>query len=683
MKLRTKSIITLIAMLLGGIGQVAAGEDNTPPVKSIIDLVDGNSSTGSAAGSITTETELNGDVFKVTLTVTPVTGKTYIEKDNIKVTRTVSGEKAQTRENEPEIDNEPVELTAVDSEADPTGVTKYYFTFSTVANSRGYWNNVEYEYDYEVTADFQSIKDISKAEVKVEGTYVETGEALEIDAENVTVTLNGETVDPKYYTYECKDTEKAGDATITVTGIGIYTGTATGTFKINGKDGYPLWVNGIQVTRSNWQDVLGNDKNPEIPRYIFNSEKKQLLIDHDQTGTTVIESRMDKLKIYLMDVSKIDHIFYNNTGDDSKKGTLTFTTNGNFPGKLILTNSTKGESAITGFSGIEYNWNLVALEPDGSYYDTDLMMKYKEKDEDGKETGNILVADNITIGQVIVPITEKKTIRFEETQLVEKDDDGNLIPADLSNFAYAPSSKSGEPEKNVVLINLNPENISDLAGGFGTEDGFSGIYIGDTMTDAQAGKVANDVDNQNMVPGGSTYAENYDGFTFMLPAGYGIVDIDDIVEDGYEFHLIIGTDDPITLDDSNSRISRQDDGQRVQSEIHFNVREPVYCYLYLVKKGAGTRGIGGTRLGKREKAHGKLISLSVSVTRSIPTDPPSDASGDALDKDEDPKVETGITNVRYEQAVGGDRWYNLKGQQIETPTQKGIYIQNRKKIIIK
>ena len=458
-------------------------------------------------------------------------------------------------------------------------------------------------------------------------------------------------------------------------------------------DGYPLWVNGTQVTSNNWQDVLGHTNNPEIPFYIFNAEKKQLLIDHDQTRTTVIESRMPELNIYLLDVSKIDHIFFNNTGDDSNKGTLTFTTNGNFPGKLVLTNSTEGESAITGFSEINYKWNLVALEPDGvDYNTTKLQMEYKEKDEDGKETGNILVADNITIGQAIVPITEKKTIHFEETQLVEKDEDGheildedgNPIPANLSNYAYAPSNT----EKNVVLITLNPENIGEGAGGFGVEDGFSGIYIGDTMTDYSAGQVANDVDNQNMVPGGSTYAENYDGFTFMLPAGYGIVEIDDLVEDGYEFHLIIGTDDPIALDDSNSKISRHDaTSQHVQAEIHFNVKEPVYCYLYLVRKTSGARSI--VPIGRREKAHGKVVSISVKVSKAADTNPPSVASGGVLPLDEDPEVTIedtdGVKEIIYtdRDRVGNDRWYNLNGQQIDTPTKKGFYIRNQKKIYVK
>lgn len=708
MKRYIKSIITLTALLFLGTGaasaQSSSQEEEEKAVKAtkVIQL-DGKASTETAAGKLEITLSEPDDKMEITMTIkaTPANGN-YITEDFIYLTKTVDGNMAQTRD--PNIDTEKIEVTSSEGNVNPRETTTYTYKISPaeerVASSRGVYIDKDYTryyyYDYEVNANFQSLKDISKAVVTVSGTYVETGEDLEIEAGNVTVTLDGETVDPKYYTYECKDTEKAGDATITVTGIGIYTGTATGTFKINEKekDGYPLWVNGIQVTESNCQDVLGHKDNPEEPLYIFNYDEeknlKQLLIDHDQTGTTVIESRMDDLKIYLMDVSKIDHIFFNNDGDTSNKGTLTFTTNGNFPGKLVLTNSTKGESAIKGFSEINYNWNLVALEPDGvDYNTTKLQMEYKEKDEDGKETGNILVADNITIGQAIVPITEKKTIRFEETQLVEKDENGeplrdeygNFIPADLANYSYAPSNT----EKNVVLINLNPANIDDTnAGGFDVENGISGIYIVDTMTDDDAGTIARDVVAQKMVPGGSTYADSYDGFTFIVPAGEGTVEIDEIVEDDYEFHLIIGTKSPITLDERNSTVRRYDaKSQRVQAELYFNVTEPTYCYLYMVKKGAGTRGIGGTRLGKREKAHGKLISLSVSVTRSIPTDPPSEASGGALDEDEDPEVETGITNVRYEQAVGGDRWYNLKGQQIERPTQKGIYIQNRKKIIIK
>ena len=52
MKLRTKSIITLVAMLLGGIGQVAAGDTQQwPPKTTTIIQLDGSNNT--AAGTLT------------------------------------------------------------------------------------------------------------------------------------------------------------------------------------------------------------------------------------------------------------------------------------------------------------------------------------------------------------------------------------------------------------------------------------------------------------------------------------------------------------------------------------------------------------------------------------------------------------------------------------------------------
>ena len=455
-------------------------------------------------------------------------------------------------------------------------------------------------------------------------------------------------------------------------------------------EGYLLWVNDTQVTSDNAEDVLGHKTDSSKPYYIYNKDKKQLYMDNDQTRTTVIESRMPELTVYIKDANKIKRIFFNNTGDTSNKGNLTFTTNGNFPGKLIIANPTKGESAIKGFSNISYNWDLTAIEPDGSYYDTTtLEMKYK------KETDAIVIADTITIGEAIVPITEKKAITFEESQLVEKDEDGkvkkdesgNPIKANLSNYSYAPSSTTGEPEKNVIHISLNSANISDDAGGFDIENGVGGIYIEDTMTDEKAGQVAQDVNDNKMVPGGTLYAESYDGFTFKLIAGSGTIEIDEIVENDHEFHLIIGTNKPITLNENNS-IIRPYDGKsvRVQAEIAFNVGAPTYCYLYMVKKTAGTRG---TRLGKRDKAHGKLVSVQVRSTTVIPTEPPSEATGGVIPKSDDPEPETdptpptGIREVKSDKMAVKSGWYTIDGQKIAEPTQRGLYIKDGRKVVIK
>ena len=455
-------------------------------------------------------------------------------------------------------------------------------------------------------------------------------------------------------------------------------------------EGYLLWVNDTQVTSDNAEDVLGHTKDSSKPYYIYNKDKKQLYMDNDQTRTTVIESRMPELTVYIKDANKIKRIFFNNTGDTSNKGNLTFTTNGNYPGKLIIANPTKGESAIKGFSNISYNWDLTAIEPDGSYYDTTtLEMKYKNEME------ATVIADTITIGEAIVPITEKRAITFEESQLVEKDEDGkvkkdesgNPIKANLSNYSYAPSSTTGEPEKNVIHISLNSANISDDAGGFDIENGVGGIYIEDTMTDEKAGQVAQDVNDNKMVPGGTLYAESYDGFTFKLIAGSGTIEIDEIVENDHEFHLIIGTNKPITLNEYNS-IIRPYDGKsvRVQAEIAFNVGAPTYCFLYMVKKTAGTRG---TRLGKRDKAHGKLVSVQVRSTTVIPTEPPSEATGGVIPKSDDPEPETdptpptGIREVKSDKMAVKSGWYTIDGQKIAEPTQRGLYIKDGRKVVIK
>lgn len=452
-------------------------------------------------------------------------------------------------------------------------------------------------------------------------------------------------------------------------------------------EGYLLWVNDTQVTSDNAEDVLGHKTDSSKPYYIYNKDKKQLYMDNDQTRTTVIESRMPELTVYIKDANKIKRIFFNNTGDTSNKGNLTFTTNGNFPGKLIIANPTKGQSAIKGFSNISYNWDLTAIEPDGSYYDTTtLEMKYK------KETDAIVIADTITIGEAIVPITEKRAITFEESQLVEKDEDGkvkkdesgNPIKANLSNYSYAPSTTTGEPEKNVIHISLNSANISDDAGGFDIENGVGGIYIEDTMTDEKAGQVAQDVNDNKIVPGGTLYAESYDGFAFKVIAGSGTIEIDEIVENTHEFHLIIGINKPITLNGNNSIITPYDGKSvRVQAEIAFNVGAPTYCFLYMVKKTASTR------LGKRDKAHGKLVSVQVRSTTVIPTEPPSEATGGVIPKSDDPEPETdptpptGIREVKSDKMAVKSGWYTIDGQKIAEPTQRGLYIKDGKKVVIK
>ena len=446
---------------------------------------------------------------------------------------------------------------------------------------------------------------------------------------------------------------------------------------------YDLWIGGTQVTEDNAEDILDAGNNPELPLYIYNAKTNTLIISKDQRGTAVIESRLPELKVYLLEICKIKRIFYNNLDDEANTGTLTFTCNGNVPGKLYIEND-EDKSAITGFSDISYEYQLSVIEPDSAVYRKGQMM-YAEKDEEGNPTGNFIVANKVTIGQTIVPTTKEETITFSEDQFVEKDEEGNVktdeegnpISTDLSNFTYAPTSETGEDSQPKILITLNPES----GDGYGDDDGEGGIYVVNGTSDDKVNEVADGVANEEYVPGGSTYAANYDGFTFILPAGEGSVTIDEEVDEGYEFHLKIGTDAPITL--------KEGEPGRAQAEISFSVEEPTYCYLYMVETHtsarAAARPFDDTRVGKRDRAHGKIFSVKVSPSKLNAANTPSQASGGVIPPSQeqgDIMEFEGIQGVKVVQTTD-DRWFTIDGRQIDKPTQKGLYIHNRKKVVVK
>jgi len=76
---------------------------------------------------------------------------------------------------------------------------------------------------------------------------------------------------------------------------------------------------------------------------------------------------------------------------------------------------------------------------------------------------------------------------------------------------------------------------------------------------------------------------------------------------------------------------------------------------------AGTRGVVGGLQLKMEEA--EVITLKAII----------DGNGDG--------EITGISRLAVE--AGNDIWYNLSGQRISTPTKKGLYIKNGKKVIVK
>ena len=458
---------------------------------------------------------------------------------------------------------------------------------------------------------------------------------------------------------------------------------------------YALWIGTsegmTQVTKENADDIIGDGEKDEVTgeilksgSFVFNPDNNTLLINYegnDEQEDISIESRMPELKVYLRCevVNKVKRIFYNNVDDaeGSEAGKLVFTCEYEHPGKIIIANEDE-ESAIWGFSSIEYDnrSKLAVIEPDGAKY-LDGQMMWNQKDEEGNVTGT-LIANIVTIGQVLVPVT---VVTIKEEDLWQRDENGDVV-----------TNEDGTPKlvnlqnyitSDQLLITLSGDNEDET---FDNTDGYSGLAMANTMTDKEVEDIANQVASGDLVPGGSAYAEEFNGVTFMVEPGEGTIILELKWEEGYEYHLQIGESfSPIAIKSGSSEVSEYElleDGY-VRIQIKYDLEMAAYCLLYLVKTDTGARSIDP--IGRRDKAHGKVVSISVNITKKAAGNPPSEVSGGSIPGSEDPddNDDTGIRTVTYHKVEGNDRWYNLNGQQIDEPTKPGLYIHNRKKIFIK
>ena len=212
MRLRTKSIITLVTMLLLGITEAWA-------LRAVTVIIQQNGT------QVTVSSDGNGGMTSSagTIKVLEPAGF-YITAEQISVLKTIDGGKAQTRETGVETAVNPTALTPND---DPSGVTSYSFKMELAGTA---------EYDYEITANFLSRIDIKDATVQVAGTYEATGEPITVEADKVKVTVGGkELAANEFEISDYENNTEPGDATIIIAGLRQYTGTATGTFTINTK----------------------------------------------------------------------------------------------------------------------------------------------------------------------------------------------------------------------------------------------------------------------------------------------------------------------------------------------------------------------------------------------------------------------------------------------------------------
>ncbi|SEM57624.1 hypothetical protein SAMN04487902_101550 [Prevotella sp. ne3005] len=409
------------------------------------------------------------------------------------------------------------------------------------------------------------------------------------------------------------------------------------------KERYNLWVDGTQVTSDNHRDILGDGQ-------FFYDEDKKMLVVTNSTKAVDIENRKGDLTIFLNGSSKLGRIFFNK-GETDNSGKLTITTYENIPGTTTLETS-DANGVISGFSSLTID--------EDSY--TFLLDPTKGQYQGGKlVTAEGAVAQTAIIGQYIKPLVNGQTVTFPPgdfdienlTNAVIKDLLMTLL-MDLGTSQVETDDDYYDPLENcIVLNNLNSTN---------------GVAV-----------VVDNVQKGQYIPGSSDFAAAFKGgITFMVPNGEGKIILNVQTEPGYKLMLMIDNGIPTEIVKN----------ERGDVEVDYNVEKPTYCFLYL-EKTADTRG---TRIGKREKSHGKVFSLKVSPAKSLSTNPLGGVPG--FPDSKTPEVDTfgeddptGINEIKVETdntlESNEDNWYDLQGRRIDKPTKAGIYIQNRKKIVIR
>lgn len=404
------------------------------------------------------------------------------------------------------------------------------------------------------------------------------------------------------------------------------------------KERYDLLVNDVRVTSDNCGNVLGDG------HFFYDENTKQLVVTSNDSPVS-IESRMKNLTIFLNGSSKLERIFFNNEGNEQNTGSLTITTYDNIPGKVVL-ETTNANGVISGFSGLTIDKKSLTylLDPvDGKYQGGKLV------------TAEGAVAMTATIGQYLKPLINGQTVTFPPGEF-NIEDFTNKVIADILFTLLQRTGESEEeddyydPAENAIVLN----NLNST----------SGVTL-----------LIDNVLKGELIPGSSDYAMQFKGgITFMVPSGEGTITLNLKTEPGYKLMLMIGDDTPKEITQN----------ERGDVQFTYDVKEATYCCIYLVQS-AGTRG---TRIGKRDRHHGTIYSIKVEPTKVRNMNPLGEVEG--YPGNQKPEVvvhsSTGIKEIKVEptnETSGDDSWYDMQGRKIDKPTKAGIYIQNRKKIVIR
>lgn len=182
-------------------------------------------------------------------------------------------------------------------------------------------------------------------------------------------------------------------------------------------------------------------------------------------------------------------------------------------------------------------------------------------------------------------------------------------------------------------------NISDENGEYSSAEGC--IILRKPTTDEQMNEVV------GMDLFGEDIKNNYTGIIFMVQAGSGTIKVNAETVGSMTLKVKIGNSAPVTMELEG----------KMKASFPYTVTEPTYVYIY----GGETASANARGMRRAEATENALKIYGIDWSKS---DIPSHVEAIR---------ETSSTDTPI---------YNLNGQRVES-TSKGIYIKNRKKVLVK
>jgi len=325
--------------------------------------------------------------------------------------------------------------------------------------------------------------------------------------------------------------------------------------------------NGVQVTKENRTNVLGEDK-PTVQfdgrnRLVLNGATlTKILLSDSQFLPFVDEGKkLRGMEIYLEGESTIENSeLVAIQGDATTMTKLTFLTGGNAPGSLTY----------------NYTGAAAALTEDTNIF-TDFDVEYK---------------DNLT---KMLASNTQAVVKCPLQLIV----DNIGVPATVSYNDASYNIALNDDIVDKVLYTLDDDGTKYSSDG--NDNGT--IVINSVMTDEQV-RISDGFE-----PGTPGYAANFKGLTFIVPAGSGVITLKNVVtKSGFAFHVKVGQQEPAEVVNTNS-----DEPQKpADIEVPFSCSAASYVKIYLVNRSAsGAPGYDGHRAGPKATISGGIGGMKV------------------------------------------------------------------------